>query len=278
MNIPKINTKRDLDNVIQELRLMHIPFCLETLKSIRSAISKDSLDTMLKKTIEREFANQWKDVLKRNHLIGWPINLQSSFKTENESNSLTISTGFIFLNPDDEGEKESNLNKATKKEKKKEKKSEKQEKKNALQRTLKTNGRLELPRLICTPKDIEYVLGLLKAQPYQITKENVQLIERRILDERLIVPFEQKVELLSIKLGQKFRRKELRVPQLTKSQKKKANPFSLGDLKVSPKKKKRFFTSQGSGVPLTSHSLPLSLHKKDDGNMYDSFEYGLSDW
>ncbi len=96
MAIANIHNKRELEDYIQQLRLHQLPFTMETLDELRRAIQDDKLYSLLKKYIEREFANQWKQLCVKNKLTGWPLNHDQPLKPikKKETNPSTKSMEF----------------------------------------------------------------------------------------------------------------------------------------------------------------------------------------
>ncbi len=234
----------ELDQIITQLRLRRLPLTLEVINSIRNAIEKPKLDEEFHKVVEREFSIQWKEIQRKHHLDGWGKNLilfQSNLNTGKQKTKAK-SNGVSI--------KEIQPQNTTKKEQKRQKE--------GICKTEKTKGtwskwnfpvKLEIPSVIETIQQVEILLNALKKHPKSITYNLTHDIASRIQVEKVFNYYKDELKKIrqEMELAEEKKRNKWRRPLI------------------------------GSGV--ITDRVPIIIEKASEtSNLYDNFEYGLSDW
>ena len=258
MNIGEVNNKRELEDVVQKLRLKQIPFTLETLEKLRNAIQKPKLDELLKKYIERDFVIRWQQLCAQHKLVGWPDGFRQPFEVKFPKASPKVTQKFTF-----EEEKPVNIPFRKKKD----------TKKTISKPPITPYVKLfqTLPDQFHTPTELERYVTILRNNPEYIP-QYIKIIASRIPNKILRRTFWDRMSNIYITRNDlKVRNKHIKTAKIAES-----TYITKGKVKVKPKS-----NASSQGIYLDRSDKQKFVKQKTTENhtkLYDTYEYGLSDW
>ena len=255
MTFADIHNKRELEDVVQQLRLKQLPFTLETLEELRKAIQKPKLDEILKKYMERDFVVRWKQLCSQHNLTGWANGFRLPFPVKSQK----LVSKVTRINSHEEQKSLTSSNR--KGEEKRHPKTNSSQ--NPQKRLLEV-----MPNQFLKPTELQGYVTLLKNNPEYIP-QYIRAIASRIPNKVLRRTFCDNMIEIYVTRNKKKRKTHTKV-----------RPIDSTYVERGKAKVKTRISESSQGVYLGKNyikKLPKSKYSDSKTDLFN-YEYGLSDW